>query len=87
MHYFKLNKFHLNITDDEGWRIEIPGLPELTDVSSKEGTLLMRGDHLNPAYGSGSKTNMLFGSRDLKRMNLLKLLNMLMKGILKLYPK
>ena len=66
MHYFKLNKFHLNITDDEGWRIEIPGLPELTDVASKRGYTADERDHLNPAYGSGSKTNMLFGSGYLK---------------------
>ena len=67
MHYFKLNKFHLNITDDEGWRIEIPGLPELTDIGSKRGYTSDERDHLNPAYGSGSKTNMLYGSGYLKR--------------------
>ena len=67
MHYFKLNKFHLNITDDEGWRIEIPGLPELTDIGSKRGYTTDERDHLNPAYGSGSKTNMLYGSGYLKR--------------------
>ena len=67
MHYFKLNKFHLNITDDEGWRIEIPGLPELTEVGSKRGYTADERDHLNPAYGSGSKTNMLYGSGFLKR--------------------
>lgn len=31
---FKLNKLHLRLADDEGWRIEIPGLPELTDVGA-----------------------------------------------------
>jgi N-acetyl-beta-hexosaminidase len=31
----KLNKFHLHLSDDEGWRIEIPGLPELTEVGGK----------------------------------------------------
>lgn len=31
----KLNKLHLRLSDDEGWRIEIPGLPELTTVGSK----------------------------------------------------
>ena len=46
MHYFKLNKFHLNITDDEGWRIEIPGLPELTDIGSKRGYTADERDHL-----------------------------------------
>ena len=31
---YKLNAFHFHITDDEAWRIEIPGLPELTEVGS-----------------------------------------------------
>lgn len=31
---FKLNKLHLHLTEDEGWRIEIPGLPELTEVGA-----------------------------------------------------
>ncbi|AFD07791.1 family 20 glycosylhydrolase [Solitalea canadensis] len=30
MAYFKLNKLHLHLTDDEGWRIEIKKYPELT---------------------------------------------------------
>ena len=29
---YKLNKLHLHLADDEGWRLEIPGLPELTQV-------------------------------------------------------
>jgi hypothetical protein len=29
---YKLNVLHLHLTDDEGWRLEIPGLPELTAV-------------------------------------------------------
>ena len=32
---FKLNKLHLHLADDEGWRIEIPALPELTQIGSK----------------------------------------------------
>jgi len=32
---YKLNKLHLHLGDDEAWRLEIPGLPELTDISSK----------------------------------------------------
>lgn len=28
--YFKFNKFHLHLTDDQGWRIEIKQYPELT---------------------------------------------------------
>ncbi|TRY16105.1 family 20 glycosylhydrolase [Shewanella hanedai] len=32
---YKLNKLHLHLADDEGWRLEIPGLPELTSVGAK----------------------------------------------------
>ncbi|GAL02072.1 beta-hexosaminidase [Photobacterium aphoticum] len=32
---FKLNKLHLRLADDEGWRIEMPSLPELTDIGSR----------------------------------------------------
>ena len=32
MAMFKINKLHLHLTDDEGWRLEIPGLTELTEV-------------------------------------------------------
>ncbi|MEN0036851.1 MAG: family 20 glycosylhydrolase [Cellvibrio sp.] len=34
MALLKLNKFHLHLADDEGWRLEIPGLPELTNVGA-----------------------------------------------------
>ncbi|RYZ98483.1 MAG: beta-N-acetylhexosaminidase, partial [Moraxellaceae bacterium] len=32
MAFYKLNKLHLHLTEDEGWRLQIPGLPELTDI-------------------------------------------------------
>lgn len=32
MAMYKMNKLHLHLSDDEGWRLEIPGLPELTQV-------------------------------------------------------
>lgn len=32
MGHYKLNKLHLHLADDEGWRIEINGLPELTEI-------------------------------------------------------
>ena len=31
---YKLNKLHMHLADDEGWRIELPSLPELTSVGS-----------------------------------------------------
>ncbi|MEV6299710.1 family 20 glycosylhydrolase [Actinoplanes sp. NPDC051861] len=35
---FKINHLHLHLTDDQGWRLEIPGWPLLTEVSGGEGT-------------------------------------------------
>lgn len=32
MAMYKMNKLHVHLSDDEGWRIEIPGIPELTEV-------------------------------------------------------
>ena len=34
---YKLNKLHLHLTDDEGWRLEMPSLPELTQVGGIPG--------------------------------------------------
>ncbi|GIF13253.1 beta-N-acetylhexosaminidase [Actinoplanes teichomyceticus] len=32
--YHKLNVLHLHLTDDQGWRIEVPGWPRLTSVGA-----------------------------------------------------
>ena len=32
MAMYKMNKFHLHLSENEGWRLEIPGLEELTQV-------------------------------------------------------
>lgn len=53
MSFYKLNKFHFHIVDDEGWRLAIDGLPELTEVGSKRGHTKDESDMLMPAYGSG----------------------------------
>jgi len=34
---YKINVLHLHLTDDEGWRVEIPSLPELTTVGARRG--------------------------------------------------
>lgn len=34
---YKINVFHFHVADDEAWRLEIPGLPELTEVGSRKG--------------------------------------------------
>jgi len=59
---YKINVFHLHLTDDEGWRIEIPSLPELTAVGARRGHPLDAGRHLPPAFGSGPDLDRPFGS-------------------------
>ncbi|WP_159637023.1 family 20 glycosylhydrolase [Sphingobacterium composti Ten et al. 2007 non Yoo et al. 2007] len=49
----KLNVFHFHFIEDEAWRIEILGLPELTEVGSWRSPLHHFGNALKPAYGSG----------------------------------
>ena len=55
MALYKLNVFHMHLTDDEGWRLEIPSLPELTSVGSKRGHPLDAKNNLPPSHGSGGE--------------------------------
>ena len=71
---YKLNKFHFHLTDDEGWRLEIPGLPELTRVGARRGHTLDSLDHLQPAYGSGPDVNDAYGSGFYTRTDYLEIL-------------
>ncbi len=50
---YKLNRLHLHLTDDEGWRLEIRALPELTRFGARRGHAGDGADHLPSAYGSG----------------------------------
>jgi hexosaminidase len=53
MAFYKLNRLHLHLTDDEGWRVEIKQLPELTEVGGCRGHTLDEANWLQPALGSG----------------------------------
>ena len=60
---YKLNKLHLHLSDDEGWRLDIPSLPELTAVSSKRAFVLDNDGNVSetrslmPQLGSGPASN------------------------------
>ncbi|MCZ6521195.1 MAG: family 20 glycosylhydrolase, partial [Bacteroidetes bacterium] len=62
MAFYKLNKFLFNLTEDEGWRLEIEELPELTQIGAFRGHTLDDSEHLIPAYGSGPDRKNKFGS-------------------------
>ncbi len=45
MALYKLNRFHWHLTDDQGWRIEIPEYPKLTEVGAiRKGSFANNGD-------------------------------------------
>ena len=51
---YKVNQFLFYTTEDEGWRLEIDGLPELTQVGAQRAhTSGKETAVLHPAYGSG----------------------------------
>ncbi|XP_046370643.2 uncharacterized protein LOC124145039 [Haliotis rufescens] len=58
---YKLNKFHFHLSDDEGWRLEIPGLQELTQFGSQRCFDPSGNKCLPPQIGSGP-TNCTSGS-------------------------
>ena len=57
MAYHKLNVLHLHLSDDEAWRLEIPGLPQLTSIASRRGYTLDETDCLLPMYCGGWDPN------------------------------
>lgn len=54
---YKLNVLHLHLTDDEGWRLEIPGLEELTEIGAYRGHTDDETTHLYPCFDGGSDRN------------------------------
>ena len=45
MAFYKMNRFHWHLTDDQGWRIEIPEYPKLTEVGAvRAGSFTSNGD-------------------------------------------
>jgi hexosaminidase len=63
---YKLNTLHMHLADDEGWRLEIPGLPELTGIGATRCHDLQERSCLLPQLGSGPDDD-TSGSGFLKR--------------------
>jgi hexosaminidase len=52
--FYKINRFLFYTTEDEGWRLEIKDLPELTTIGAqRQHTTGKESPALHPAYGSG----------------------------------
>ena len=53
--YYKINAIQFHFTDDEAWRLEIPGFPELTQVASRRGATLDEKGYLAQIFdGNGN---------------------------------
>ncbi|MFC3033072.1 family 20 glycosylhydrolase [Pseudoalteromonas fenneropenaei] len=50
---YKLNKFHWHFSEDEGWRLEIPDLPELTEIGANRCFDLTERECLLTQLGTG----------------------------------
>ena len=54
---YKINALHLHFSDDEAWRLEIPGLEELTAIGSRRGFTEDESQCLYPVYYGGWNPN------------------------------
>jgi len=73
MAFYKLNTLHFHITDDEGWRLEIPALPELTQVGGRRGHSIF-GDMLPPSFSAGPEAGKTLASGFYTRRDFIDLL-------------
>ncbi|XP_053373998.1 beta-hexosaminidase-like [Mercenaria mercenaria] len=68
MSLYKMNKLHMHLTDDEGWRIEIPSIPELTKYGSRRCNYFEKDKCLNPSLGSGPYSSGFYTVSDFREI-------------------
>lgn len=56
MAYYKFNKLQLHLTDDQGWRLPVPGYPKLKSISSKRAE----------SFGNGTPHEGMYTKQELK---------------------
>lgn len=57
MSAYKLNKLHMHLAEDEGWRIELPSLPELTQIGANRCMELTDKQCMQPQLGGAGASN------------------------------
>ncbi len=72
--FYRINVFHFHFNDDEGWRLEIPGLPELTEVGGRRGHPTDPETTLLPSYASGPGASGHLGSGHYSRADFIEIL-------------
>ena len=54
---YKINRLQFHIADDEGWRLEVPGLPELTDICGRRGLTTTEDEFMCQFYAGNGDPN------------------------------
>ncbi|MDE6288162.1 MAG: family 20 glycosylhydrolase [Muribaculaceae bacterium] len=54
---YGLNVLHFHFADDEAWRLEIPGMPELTEVGARRGYTLDEADYMAQIFAGNGDPN------------------------------
>jgi hexosaminidase len=65
---YKFNSFHWHLTDDNGWRIEINGLPQLTDVGAWRVMREGPGPHTDPEPGEKATYGGYYTQADIREV-------------------
>ena len=56
MAYYKFNKLHVHLTDNQGWRLPVPGYPKLQSIASKRAE----------SFGNGTPHEGMYTKQELK---------------------
>lgn len=87
MAMYKLNTLHLHFSDDEGWRIEMPSLPELTQVGALRGHTNDSKNWLPASYGAGPTPGKLAGSGYYSREDYIEILKYATERHIEIMPE
>ncbi|MBC9930287.1 family 20 glycosylhydrolase [Chitinophaga qingshengii] len=71
---YKFTTLHFHLNDDEGWRLQIHALPELTSVGANRGHGINEQESLMPSYGSGPLAGRPAGSGFYSRADFVEIL-------------
>lgn len=84
---YKFTTLHLHLNDDEGWRLQINALPELTSLGSNRGHGLNEQESLMPSYGSGPIAGQSSGSGFYSRADFIEILKYAARRHINIIPE
>ena len=84
---YKFNTLHLHFSDDEGWRVEMPSLPELTAIGGKRAYSADQKESIVPSYGSGPSDSNTSGTGFYSRADFVDILKYARDRHIKVIPE